>query len=243
MFTLYPAIDLKGGSVVRLKRGAMADATIYSDEPASQALAFSDMGFSWLHVVDLDGAFAGAPTNVAAVEAILRSTPSQIQLGGGIRTMEAANSWLEAGVTRIILGSVAVKDPNFVREACRAFPDRVVLGIDARDGMVATDGWAAVSDISALELARRFEDAGAAAIIFTDIERDGMLGGANLGATRAMAGAVGIPVIASGGVASLTEISAMRTAPEGIAGAILGRSLYEGRIDPQAALAAIAMPA
>lgn len=243
MFVLYPAIDLKGGSVVRLRRGAMDDATVYGDDPASQALTFHGLGFEWLHVVDLDGAFAGAPANVAAVKDIVAATAAQVQLGGGIRTMETAASWLEAGVARIILGSVAVRNPTFVREACRAFPGRIVLGIDARNGMVATDGWAAVSDVPALDMAARFEDAGAAAIIFTDIDRDGMLGGANLIATRSMAAAVRIPVIASGGVASMDEISAMRRAPEGIAGAILGRALYEGRIDPKLALATATKPA
>ena len=237
MFTLYPAIDLKAGQVVRLKRGEMANATIYTNPPAQQAAAFAALGFDWLHVVDLDGAFAGAPANADAVRAILQATSSRIQLGGGIRTMTTASAWLEAGVSRIILGSVAVKNPAFVREACRAFPDRVALGIDARAGMVATEGWAEVSDISALELARRFEDAGAAAIIFTDIERDGMMGGANLPATKAMAAAVRVPVIASGGVSSLKEIAALQAAEEGIAGAILGRALYEGGLDAKIALA------
>ena len=238
MFTLYPAIDLKAGQVVRLKRGEMADATIYGTDPAAQADRFAAQGFAWLHVVDLDGAFAGKPANAAAVRAILAATAMPVQLGGGIRGMATATAWLEAGVARIILGSVAVKDPDFVRAACRAFPGRVALGIDARGGMVATEGWAEVSDIPALDLARRFEDAGAAAIIFTDIERDGMLGGANAPATRALAAAVAVPVIASGGVASVEEITALRLAPEGIAGAILGRALYDGRVVPEAALAA-----
>lgn len=237
-FTLYPAIDLKGGQVVRLRRGEMADATIYSDDPAAQAVAFAAAGFGWLHVVDLDGAFAGKPANAAAVRAILAAASMPVQLGGGIRSMATAQAWLEAGVARIILGSVAVKDPGFVRQACRAFPGRVALGIDARGGMVATEGWAEVSDIPTIELALRFADAGAAAIIFTDVERDGMLGGANALATRALAAAVGVPVIASGGVADVAEIAALRAAPEGIAGAILGRALYDGRIDPAAALAA-----
>ncbi len=238
MFTLYPAIDLKAGQVVRLKRGEMADATIYGQDPAAQAAQFAAQGFTWLHVVDLDGAFAGKPANAGAVRAILAATGAPVQLGGGIRTMQTAQAWLEAGVARIILGSVAVKDPGFVRAACRAFPGQVALGIDAKGGMVATEGWAEVSDIPALDLARRFEDAGAAAIIFTDIERDGMLGGANAPATRALAGAVGVPVVASGGVASVAEIAALRAAPEGIAGAILGRALYDGRVAPEAALAA-----
>ena len=237
-FTLYPAIDLKGGQVVRLRRGVMNDATIYSDDPASQARSFSGLGFEWLHVVDLDGAFAGAPANAGAVRSIVGATVAKVQLGGGIRTMATAAAWLEAGVSRIILGSVAVKDPSFVREACRAFPGRVALGIDAQAGLVATDGWAQVSNIPVLELARRFEDAGAAAIIFTDIERDGMLGGANLGATRALAAGIALPVIASGGVSSVEEIIALRSAAEGIAGAILGRALYEGLVDGEAALVA-----
>ena len=237
-FTLYPAIDLKGGQVVRLRRGVMNDATIYSDDPASQARSFSGLGFEWLHVVDLDGAFAGAPANAGAVRSIVGATVAKIQLGGGIRSMATAAAWLEAGVSRIILGSVAVKDPSFVREACRAFPGRVALGIDAQAGLVATDGWAQVSNIPVLELARRFEDAGAAAIIFTDIERDGMLGGANLGATRALAAGIALPVIASGGVSSVEEIIALRSAAEGIAGAILGRALYEGLVDSEAALVA-----
>ncbi len=238
MFTLYPAIDLKSGEVVRLKRGAMADATVYERTPAGQAAHFAALGFDWLHVVDLDGAFAGAPANAAAVRDVLAISALKVQLGGGIRSLSTATAWFEAGVSRIILGSVAVKDPAFVRDACRRFPGRVALGIDAKGGLVATDGWAAVSDIPAAELARRFEDAGAAALIFTDIERDGMLGGANLEATRALACAVTIPVIASGGVSSLGEIAAIRRAPEGISGAILGRALYEGQIDASAALQA-----
>ncbi|WP_353211993.1 1-(5-phosphoribosyl)-5-[(5-phosphoribosylamino)methylideneamino]imidazole-4-carboxamide isomerase [Rhodovarius sp.] len=237
-FTLYPAIDLKGGEVVRLRRGEMADATIYSDDPAAQAASFAAAGFGWLHVVDLDGAFAGKPANAAAVRAILAATAMPVQLGGGIRNMATAAAWLEAGLARIILGSVAVKDPAFVREACRAFPGQVALGIDAKGGMVATEGWAEVSDIPTIDLARRFADAGAAAIIFTDVERDGMLGGANAEATRALAAAVAVPVIASGGVASAAEITALRAAPEGIAGAILGRALYDGRMSPAEALAA-----
>lgn len=237
-FTLYPAIDLKGGQVVRLRRGEMADATIYSDDPAAQAASFAAAGFGWLHVVDLDGAFAGKPANAAAVRAILAATAMPVQLGGGIRNMATAAAWLEAGLARIILGSVAVMDPAFVREACRAFPGQVALGIDAKGGMVATEGWAEVSDIPTIDLARRFADAGAAAIIFTDVERDGMLGGANAEATRALAAAVAVPVIASGGVASAAEITALRAAPEGIAGAILGRALYDGRMSPAEALAA-----
>jgi phosphoribosylformimino-5-aminoimidazole carboxamide ribotide isomerase len=235
-FILYPAIDLKGGQAVRLRRGEMAAATVYADDPAEQARAFAAQGFEWLHVVDLDGAFAGKPANAEAVRRVLAATPAPVQLGGGIRTLAAIEAWLAEGVARIILGSVAVKDPGLVREACRLFPGRVVLGIDARGGMVATEGWAETSDLRAEELARRFADAGAAAIVFTDIERDGMLAGANLAATRALAEAVpGTPVVASGGVASAGEIPALREA--GLAGAILGRALYDGRVQAEAALA------
>jgi phosphoribosylformimino-5-aminoimidazole carboxamide ribotide isomerase len=237
--TLYPAIDLKGGQVVRLARGEMDRATVYSADPAAQARAFVEAGFAWLHVVDLDGAFAGRPANAEAVRAILAAVPgARVQLGGGIRTMAVAEAWLAAGVARIILGSAAVKDPGFAREACRAFPGRVALGIDAKDGMVATEGWAEVSDMPAVDLARRFEDAGAAAIITTDIARDGMLTGVNVAATAAMARAVRVPVIASGGVAGVADLVALREAKAGIEGAILGRALYEGRLSPAEALAA-----
>lgn len=237
--TLYPAIDLKGGQVVRLRRGDMAEATIYADDPAEQARRFARAGFGWIHVVDLDGAFAGRPANAAAVEAILAAVPGlAVQLGGGIRSMAVLEAWLGRGVRRVILGSAAVKDPDFARAACRAHPGRVALGIDARAGMVATEGWAETSSTSALDLARRFEDAGAAAIIYTDIERDGMLGGVNVEATRALARAVSVPVIASGGVASLADLEALAAvAGEGIEGVIIGRALYDGRIDPAEALA------
>jgi phosphoribosylformimino-5-aminoimidazole carboxamide ribotide isomerase len=237
--TLYPAIDLKGGQVVRLMRGEMERATVYSPDPAAQARGFAEAGFAWVHVVDLDGAFAGRPANAEAVRAILAAVPgAKVQLGGGIRSMAVAEAWLAAGVARIILGSAAVKDPGFAREACRAFPGRVALGIDAKDGMVATEGWAEVSDIPAVDLARRFEDAGAAAIVTTDIARDGMLSGVNVAATAALARAVAVPVIASGGVAGVADILALREAKAGIAGAILGRALYEGRLSPAEALAA-----
>jgi len=237
--TLYPAIDLKGGEVVRLKRGEMAEATVYAADPAAQARAFANAGFAWLHVVDLDGAFAGRPANAAAVEGILAAVPAlPVQLGGGIRDMATVEAWLARGVRRVILGSAAVKDPDFARAACRAFPGRVALGIDARGGMVATEGWAETSTISARDLALRFEDAGAAAIIYTDIERDGMLGGVNLSATVALAQALTTPVIASGGVASLDDLGALKgVAHAGIEGVIVGRALYDGRIDPAAALA------
>ncbi|MEN9498419.1 MAG: 1-(5-phosphoribosyl)-5-[(5-phosphoribosylamino)methylideneamino] imidazole-4-carboxamide isomerase [Pseudomonadota bacterium] len=240
-FSLYPAIDLKGGQVVRLKRGEMDQATIYADDPAAQARRFIEAGFTWVHMVDLDGAFAGKPANAAAVSAIIAAVPgAKLQLGGGIRSMATAEAWLAAGVSRIILGSAAVKDPDFARAACRAFPGRVALGIDARDGMVATEGWAETSDVSATDLARRFEDSGAAAVIYTDIARDGMLTGVNVAATAALARAVRLPVIASGGVAGVEDISALRAEGAGIEGAILGRALYDGRIEPKAALAAAA---
>jgi phosphoribosylformimino-5-aminoimidazole carboxamide ribotide isomerase len=238
-FTLYPAIDLKGGEVVRLKRGDMAQATVYAADPGAQAASFAAQGFRWLHVVDLDGAFAGKPANAEAVARILAAAPGMpVQLGGGIRNMPTIEAWLAGGVTRVILGSAAVKNPALVREACRAFPGRVAVGIDARGGMVATEGWAETSSLSARELALRFEDAGAAAIIYTDIDRDGMLGGVNLDATWELARALATPVIASGGVASIEDVRALKAAEEdGIAGAILGRSLYEGTIEPGAALA------
>jgi phosphoribosylformimino-5-aminoimidazole carboxamide ribotide isomerase len=240
-FSLYPAIDLKGGQVVRLKRGEMDQATIYADDPAAQARSFIEAGFGWVHMVDLDGAFAGKPANASAVRAIIAAVPgAKLQLGGGIRSMETAEAWLAAGVSRIILGSAAVKDPDFARAACRAFPGRVALGIDARDGMVATEGWAETSDVSATDLARRFEDSGAAAVIYTDIARDGMLTGVNVAATAALARAVRLPVIASGGVAGVEDITALRAEGAGIEGAILGRALYDGRIEPKVALAAAA---
>jgi phosphoribosylformimino-5-aminoimidazole carboxamide ribotide isomerase len=239
--TLYPAIDLKGGQVVRLKRGDMAQATVYSAEPGAQARKFAALGFPWVHVVDLDGAFAGRPANSAAVETIIAAIPKvPVQLGGGIRTMETVEAWLERGVRRVILGSAAVKDPDFAFAACRAYPGRVAVGIDARGGLVATEGWAEVSTVLATDLGKRFEDAGAAAIIYTDIDRDGMLGGVNLEATLALARAVRLPVIASGGVASLNDLAALSgVTGEGIEGVIIGRALYDGRIDPAAALALV----
>ena len=237
-FTLYPAIDLKQGRVVRLQRGDMAMATVYAEDPAEQAAAFAAQGFQWLHVVDLDGAFAGKPANAEAVARILAASPNPVQLGGGIRNMPTVEAWLEGGVTRVILGSAAVKDPQFVREACRHYPGRVVVGIDARGGMVATEGWAETSTLPARDLALRLEDAGAAAIIYTDIERDGMLSGVNVEQTRALAAALETPVIASGGVASIADIEALKAvAADGIAGCILGRALYDGRIVPAEALA------
>jgi phosphoribosylformimino-5-aminoimidazole carboxamide ribotide isomerase len=240
--TLYPAIDLKGGQVVRLKRGDMAQATVYSAEPGAQARKFAAIGFPWVHVVDLDGAFAGRPANSAAVETIIAAIPRvPVQLGGGIRNMATVEAWLERGVRRVILGSAAVKDPDFALAACRAYPGRVAVGIDARGGLVATEGWAEVSTVLATDLGKRFEDAGADAIIYTDIDRDGMLGGVNLEATLAMARAVRLPVIASGGVASLNDLASLAAvASEGIEGVIIGRALYDGRIDPTAALSLVA---
>jgi len=236
-FTLYPAIDIKDGACVRLKRGVMADATVYAEDPAAQARAWQDAGFSWIHVVDLNGAFAGRSANAEAVAAILAAVTVPVQLGGGLRDMDAIARWLEAGITRVILGSVAVKDPALVRAACREFPGRVVLGIDARDGKVATEGWAETSEQDAAEMAVRFEDSGAAAIVFTDIARDGMLTGVNVEATAALARRVATPVIASGGIAGVADLTALRRAEPRIAGAVLGRALYDGRLLPAEALA------
>jgi phosphoribosylformimino-5-aminoimidazole carboxamide ribotide isomerase len=226
--------------VVRLKRGDMAEATIYGADPAAQGRAWAAAGFGWLHVVDLDGAFAGRPANAEAVRAILAAVPGlPVQLGGGIRSMATVEAWLAAGVRRVIIGSAALKDPDFTRAACRTFPGRVALGIDARGGMVATEGWAEVSTMPAVDLARAFEDAGAAAIIYTDIDRDGMLGGVNVAATLALAQAVRVPVIASGGVASIVDVEALaKVAGQGIEGVIIGRALYDGRVDPADALRA-----
>jgi len=238
--TLYPAIDLKDGACVRLRRGAMDEATVYSDSPSAQAELWQAAGFQWLHVVDLNGAFAGRAVNQAAVAAILAVARVPVQLGGGIRDMAGIVRWLEAGVRRVILGSAAVKNPELVREACRAFPGRVAVGIDARDGFVATEGWAETSTMEATELARRFEDSGVSAIIYTDIGRDGMLGGLNLDQTNDLARQVSIPVVASGGVGGLDDlVSLRRSAAPGIEGVIVGRALYDGRIDPAAALAAL----
>lgn len=235
---LYPAIDLKDGQAVRLLRGEMDQATVFNDDPADQAAKFQAMGFEWLHLVDLNGAFAGKPVNAAAVEAIRARVSLPIQLGGGIRDRATIERWLEAGITRVILGTVAVRDPALVIEACKAHPGRVVVGIDARAGRVAVEGWAEASSLQADDLARRFEDAGVAAIVYTDIDRDGALQGINLEATEALARAVEIPVIASGGLASIEDIRALKAREaSGIAGAICGRALYDGRLDPTAALA------
>ncbi len=234
---LFPAIDLKDGQCVRLKLGDMDEATVYNTDPAAQARSFEEQGFEWLHVVDLNGAFAGASVNGDAVEAILKATKNPVQLGGGIRTLAHIEAWLDKGLSRVILGTVAVRDPDLVKEACRAFPGRIAVGIDARGGKVAVEGWAETSDLSAIELARRFEGAGVAAIIYTDIDRDGVLTGINWESTIELADAVSIPVIASGGLASLADIVRM-TMPDAtkLEGAISGRALYDGRIDPAEAL-------
>ena len=239
MLTLYPAIDLKDGQCVRLRRGAMDEATVYSSDPAGQARAWQDAGFAWLHVVDLNGAFAGKPVNRAAVAAVLGAVAIPVQLGGGIRDMAGIEAWLAAGVRRVILGSAAVKHPALVREACRAFPGRIVVGIDARDGKVATEGWAETSPIGARDLALSFEDAGVAAIVYTDIGRDGMLSGLNIAQTVALAASIAMPVIASGGVGGPQDLTDLRHAAVGtrIEGVIVGRALYDGRIDPGQALA------
>jgi phosphoribosylformimino-5-aminoimidazole carboxamide ribotide isomerase len=240
---LFPAIDLKDGACVRLRRGEMDQATVYSSDPAAQARAWQDAGCEWLHVVDLNGAFAGRSVNGEAVAAILAEARVPVQLGGGIRDRAAVERWLEAGVRRVILGSAAVKTPALVAEACRAYPGRVAVGIDARDGIVATEGWAASSGVTALELALRFEDAGVSAIIYTDIGRDGMLTGLNIEATLALAARLGTKVIASGGAGSLDDLrelaDAARGLPGRIEGVIVGRALYDGRIDPAAALAVL----
>jgi phosphoribosylformimino-5-aminoimidazole carboxamide ribotide isomerase len=237
--TLYPAIDLKDGQCVRLRRGAMDQATVYSSDPAGQARAWRDAGFVWLHVVDLNGAFTGRPVNATAVAAILAAVTVPVQLGGGIRDMAGIEAWLGAGVRRVILGSAAVKNPSLVREACRAFPGRIVVGIDARDGNVATEGWAETSAIRARDLALSFEDAGVAAIVYTDIGRDGMLSGLNLEQTVALATAIATPVIASGGVGGPEDLVDLKQAAAGtrIEGVIVGRALYDGRVDPASALA------
>lgn len=237
---LFPAIDLKEGHCVRLIQGDMAQATVFSDSPADQAASFEAQGFEWLHIVDLDGAFAGKPVNAEAVRAIVKRISLPIQLGGGIRDMRTVEGWLEAGIRRVIIGTAAVKDPSFVREAARRFPGRVAVGIDARDGRVAVDGWAKLSEMSAEELGLRFQDAGVAAIIYTDIARDGLLKGLNIESTLALANALTIPVIASGGLASIEDIARL-TQPDCavLEGAITGRALYDGRLDPTEALALI----
>ncbi|MBN8889656.1 MAG: 1-(5-phosphoribosyl)-5-[(5-phosphoribosylamino)methylideneamino]imidazole-4-carboxamide isomerase [Rhodospirillales bacterium 70-18] len=241
--TLYPAIDLKDGACVRLRRGEMADATVYSDDPGAQARAWQEGGCRWLHVVDLNGAFAGQSVNGDAVAAILAAATVPVQLGGGIRDMAGIERWLAAGVSRVILGSAAAKNPALVAEACRAHPGRIAVGIDARGGMVATEGWAETSTLAAGDLALRFEDAGVAAIIYTDIGRDGMLGGLNLDETLGLAGRISTPVIASGGVGALADLVALKQAvgsSTAVEGVIVGRALYDGRVKLPEALAVLA---
>jgi phosphoribosylformimino-5-aminoimidazole carboxamide ribotide isomerase len=237
---LFPAIDLKNGEAVRLQQGDMARATVFHTDPAEQARLFAAQGFEYLHIVDLDGAFAGKPMNAAAVERILGRVHIPVQLGGGIRDQATIEGWLAKGVTRVIIGTAAVRDPDLVRAAAKAFPGRVAVGLDARDGKVAVQGWAERSELSAFDIARRFEDAGVAAIVYTDIARDGMLKGLNIDATIALAEAISIPVIASGGLASLDDIRALlQPRAKTLAGAIAGRALYDGRLDAAAALTLI----
>jgi phosphoribosylformimino-5-aminoimidazole carboxamide ribotide isomerase len=236
----YPAIDLKDGQCVRLLRGAMDRATVFGDDPAAQARAFATAGCRWLHLVDLNGAFAGRPVNGAAVEAILAAVEIPVQLGGGIRNRATIEDWLDKGVARVILGTAAMRDPALVREAARAHPGKVAVGIDARDGLVAVEGWAEKTGTLAVDLARRFEDAGVAAIIYTDIDRDGVLEGPNVAATVALAEAVLLPVIASGGIASMDDLRALKESGAALDGAISGRALYEGRLDLGEAIAYLA---
>lgn len=235
---LYPAIDLKDGQAVRLLRGDMEQTTVFNDNPAAQALSFVDAGCEWLHLVDLNGAFEGEPVNAAPVEAILSQTNVPAQLGGGIRDMATIERWLDKGLARVILGTVAVENPDLVRQAARAFPGKVAVGLDARNGFVATRGWAEETDIQVVDLAKKFEDAGIAAIIYTDIMRDGAMKGPNIDATAALACAVDIPVIASGGVSSMADLTTLKDTGV-ISGAISGRALYDGAIDLTAALAAL----
>jgi len=237
---LFPAIDLKNGSCVRLEQGDMARATVFNLDPAAQARRFAAQGFEYLHVVDLDGAFAGKPMNAQAVEAMLKAVTTPVQLGGGIRDIGTVEAWLAKGVARVIIGTAAVRDPELVTSAAKKYPGRVAVGLDARDGKVAVEGWAETSQVTALEIAQRFEDAGVAAIIFTDISRDGLLKGLNLEATIALADRISIPVIASGGLASIEDVKSMlQPKARKLAGAIAGRALYDGRLDPAAALALI----
>jgi phosphoribosylformimino-5-aminoimidazole carboxamide ribotide isomerase len=234
---IFPAIDLKDGRCVRLKRGEMASATVFNDDPAAQAQSFAGAGFHWIHCVDLNGSFEGRSANGDAIRAIRRSVSLPIQLGGGIRDMAGIGYWLDAGIARVILGTAALNDPALVKEAARRFPDRIVVAADARGGKVAVQGWAEVSEITPVELAKRFEDVGVAAILFTDVDGDGLLGGVNVGATASLARAVQIPVIASGGVGSLADLEALLAAKEpNIKGVVGGRALYDGRIDPAEAI-------
>jgi phosphoribosylformimino-5-aminoimidazole carboxamide ribotide isomerase len=241
-FIFFPAIDLKDGQAVRLQKGDMSTATVYAENPAAQASVFAQAGASWLHIVDLNGAFAGASVNGQVVRDVLKAFPGQTQLGGGIRDMAAVDGWINLGVTRLVLGTAALKDPQFVKEAARVHPGRIVVGVDARDGWVATEGWSDVSHVSIFELAERFEDAGVAALLFTDVGRDGMLQGVNLQATIKLAQSTQLPVIASGGVADMNDIDALLAAKAtaNIEGVISGRAIYDGRLDVGAALARIA---
>jgi phosphoribosylformimino-5-aminoimidazole carboxamide ribotide isomerase len=242
VLTLYPAIDLKDGQCVRLRRGDMDQATIYADDPGGQAKTWQTAGFGWLHVVDLNGAFAGKPVNASAVRQILSKVTIPVQLGGGIRDLAGIAAWLDAGISRVILGSAAAKNPPLVLEACKAFPGHIAVGIDARDGFVATEGWAETSTMPAVDLGLRFEDAGVTAVIYTDIGRDGMLSGLNLDQTVALSARLTTPVIASGGVGSLAHLAALAAAAKGtrIEGVIVGRALYDGRVDPAEALSLLA---
>jgi phosphoribosylformimino-5-aminoimidazole carboxamide ribotide isomerase len=234
---LFPAIDLKNGEAVRLQQGDMARATVFSRDPAAQARAFAEQGFSYLHLVDLDGAFAGKPVNAAAVERIIAAVKIPAQLGGGIRDRATIEAWLDKGIARVIVGTAAVRDPALVKAAARAHPGRVAVGLDARDGKIAVEGWSKTSALSALDVARRFEDEGVAAIVYTDVNRDGMLQGLNLDATIALAEHISLPVIASGGLASLADVGALlEPRAQNLEGAIAGRALYDGRLDPAAAL-------
>jgi phosphoribosylformimino-5-aminoimidazole carboxamide ribotide isomerase len=234
---LFPAIDLKDGKCVRLKLGDMAQATVYNDDPAAQALAFEQQGFTWLHVVDLNGAFEGQSVNGAAVQSILSATKNPVQLGGGIRTLDHIESWLSKGLARVILGTVAVRNPDLVRQACKHFPGKIAVGIDAKGGKVAVEGWAEASSLGVIELAKKFEGAGVAAIIYTDIDRDGILTGINWPSTIELANTVSIPVIASGGLASIDDVKRMlQPDARKLEGAITGRALYDGRLDPATAL-------
>lgn len=237
---LFPAIDLKNGTCVRLEQGDMARATVFNTDPADQARSFEAQGFAYLHVVDLDGAFAGKPMNAQAVDSMLAAVRMPVQLGGGIRDLATVEAWLAKGIARVIIGTAAVRDPELVKAAAKRFPGQVAVGLDARDGKVAVEGWAETSEVTALDIARRFEDAGVAAIIFTDIARDGLLKGLNLDATIALADAISVPVIASGGLASIADVRALlEPRAKKLAGAISGRALYDGRLDPAEAMALI----